>query len=124
MSQFFSLRRIVDAYRNSVAGFKTAWRDETAFQQEVVVFVVLLPIAYWLCAGSLAWFAALIGAGLQLMMVELLNTGIEAAIDRIGPERHPQSAKAKDCASAAVLLSALLAIAVWVAAIARFVSLP
>ena len=107
--------RVWHALGYSVAGLKAGWY-ETAFRQEAVASVILIPAAFWL--GS-TWVETTLLAGtvLLVMIVELLNTGIETAIDRIGPEWHDLSKRAKDMGSAAVLLSLLLCAATWLTAI-------
>jgi diacylglycerol kinase (ATP) len=113
------LSRLWHAAGYSVAGLCAGW-DETAFRQEAIAAVVLLPAAFWVGRGW-AEVALLCAVTLLVLVVELLNTGIEAAIDRIGPEWHGLSKRAKDMGSAAVLLSLLLAGGVWLAALhARF----
>ncbi len=83
--------------------------------------MVLVPLAAWL-AQTWVEFALLAGSVVLLMVVELLNTGIEAAIDRIGPEWHPLSKRAKDMGSAAVLLTVLMAATVWILALVQRLS--
>ncbi|MFN7197059.1 MAG: diacylglycerol kinase, partial [Hylemonella sp.] len=89
---------------------------EKAFRQEAIAAVVLLPASLWL---GQSWVEVVLLAGtvVIVMIVELLNTGIETAIDRIGPEWHDLSKRAKDMGSAAVLLSLLLCAGIWLAAI-------
>ena len=111
------VRRIWHATGHALAGLRAGW-GEAAFRQEVVASVVLLPLAFWLGA-SWVETALLGGSVLLVMIVELLNTGIETAIDRIGPEWHELSKRAKDMGSAAVLLSLLLAGGIWIAALAQ-----
>lgn len=109
------LDRIVHAGLISIAGLRSGW-GETAFRQEVIGALVLVPAAFWVGRG---WVEiALLSACVMLVLItELLNSGIEAAIDRVGPEWHALSKKAKDLGSAAVLLSLLLCGAVWAAAL-------
>lgn len=109
------LRRLWHALRYSLAGLRAAW-DEAAFRLEASISMVLLPLALWL---GQTWLesALLVATVILVMVVELLNTGIEAAIDRIGPDWHALSKKAKDMGSAAVLLSVLLCAGVWIAAL-------
>lgn len=109
------LYRVWHATGYSLQGLRTAW-GETAFRQEACAAVVLVPAAFWL-GRSWVETALLAGTVVLLMVVELLNTGIEAAIDRIGPEWHELSKRAKDMGSAAVLLSLLLCTGVWGAAL-------
>ena len=109
------LNRVWHALGYSVAGLRAGW-DETAFRQEALASVLLLPTAFWL---GRSWVESVLLAGtvVLVMIVELLNTGIETAIDRIGPEWHDLSKRAKDMGSAAVLLSLLLCAATWSLAI-------
>ena len=109
------LTRVWHAFGYSLAGLRAGWY-ETAFRQEAVASLVLLPASWWV--GKTWVESAMLAATVVLVMVvELLNTGIETAIDRIGPEWHALSKRAKDMGSAAVLLSLLLCASVWTAAI-------
>ncbi len=105
------LNRVWHAFGYSLAGLRAGW-DETAFRQELLASVVLLPAAFWL-GRSWPETVLLAGTVILIMIVELLNTGIETAIDRIGPEWHDLSKRAKDMGSAAVLLSLLLCAGTW-----------
>lgn len=107
------LNRVIAAAGNSWRGLRACWINEAAFRQEVVLAVPLLVAAGVGQVGSVER-ALMMAAILQVLVVELLNSGIEAAIDRIGPEHHPLSALAKDAGSAAVTVSLLLAVVVWV----------
>jgi diacylglycerol kinase (ATP) len=98
-----------------MAGLKAGWH-ETAFRQEAIAAVLLLPLSFWLGRNWIET-AVLAGSVVALMVVELLNTAIETAIDRIGPEWHDLSKRAKDMGSAAVLLSLLFCLGVWLTAI-------
>jgi len=109
------LQRLWHALRYSLHGLRAAW-GETAFRQEAWAAMVLLPLSLWLGQGWVE-VALLAGSVVVLMVVELLNSGIEAAIDRIGPEWHALSKRAKDMGSAAVLLSLLLCAGIWLAAL-------
>jgi diacylglycerol kinase (ATP) len=111
------LSRVWHAAGYSLAGLRAGW-DETAFRQEALAAIVLVPLSFWL-GRSWVEVALLAGSVLILMAVELLNTAVETAIDRIGLERHPLSKRAKDMGSAAVLLALLLAIGIWVAALVQ-----
>ena len=106
------LARIVQAFFNSCEGLRDAWRHESAFRQEVVLALVMIPIAMWVPVAPVerAFLAATV---LLVIIVELLNSGVEAAIDRIGLERHSLSKRAKDIGSAAVLLALVLCALVW-----------
>ena len=108
-------RRMAHAFGYSLAGLRAGW-NETAFRQEAIASLVMLPAAWWV---GTTWVevAMLVGSVLLVMMVELLNTGIESAIDRIGPEWHDLSKRAKDMGSAAVLLSLLLCAGTWAGAL-------
>ena len=109
--------RVWHAAGYSLEGLRAGW-GETAFRQEAKAAAVLLPLAFWV-GRNWVETALLAGCILIVMIVELLNTGIETAIDRIGPEWHDLSKRAKDMGSAAVLLSLLLAGGIWIAAIAH-----
>ncbi len=109
------LNRVLHAGGYSVQGLRAGW-GETAFRQEAILALVMVPLAFWL-GQSWVETALLAGSVLLVMIVELLNTGIESAIDRIGPEWHGLSKRAKDMGSAAVLLSLLLCAGVWLAAL-------
>jgi diacylglycerol kinase (ATP) len=109
------LNRVWHAFGYSLSGLQAAWHEK-AFRQEAIGSCVLLPLSFYV--GE-TWIetALLAGTVVLVMIVELLNTGIESAIDRIGPEWHELAKRAKDTGSAAVLLSLLLCIGVWAAAI-------
>jgi diacylglycerol kinase (ATP) len=109
------LSRVWHAFGYSLQGLKAAW-FETAFRQEAVAAIFLIPAAFWVGQNWIE-ISLLIGTVLLLMVVELLNTGIESAIDRIGPEWHALAKRAKDMGSAAVLLTLLLCLGVWSAAL-------
>ena len=109
------LSRMYHAARFSIAGLRAGW-SETAFRQEALAACVLIPLAFWL-GRSWVEIALLSGSVLLVLIVELLNTCIEAAIDRIGPEWHELSKRAKDMGSAAVLLSLLWCAGIWLAAL-------
>lgn len=105
-------RRIVQALFNSLAGLADAWREESAFRQEVLLAVLLVPVAC-VVQVSRPERALLIATVLLVLLVELLNSSVEAAIDRISLERHQLSRRAKDLGSAAVLVALLLLAVVW-----------
>ena len=106
------LGRILRATRFSAQGIVAAWKNEAAFRQELLLFVVLLPVAVWLGQTALER-AVLIGCLFFVLVVELINSAIESAIDRHGDEMHALSGRAKDMGSAAVLVSLLLVAVVW-----------
>lgn len=109
------LNRVWHATGYSLAGLRAGWA-EPAFRQEAIAALVLLPASFWL-ARSWVEAALLAGSVLIVMIVELLNTGIETVVDRIGPEWHDLSKRAKDMGSAAVLLSLMLCGGIWLAAL-------
>jgi diacylglycerol kinase (ATP) len=111
------LSRMWHAAGFSLAGLRAGW-GETAFRQEALAAIVLVPLAFWL-GRSWVETALLAGSVLIVMTVELLNTAIETAVDRIGPEWHELSKRAKDMGSAAVLLSLLLCVGIWLAALVQ-----
>jgi diacylglycerol kinase (ATP) len=104
----------------SMAGLRAGWQ-EAAFRLEACLAFVMLPLSFFIARGWVE-VALLAGSVLLVLIVELLNTAIEAAIDRIGLERHPLSKRAKDMGSAAVLLAVLLAGGIWLTALVRFFS--
>ena len=106
--------RLVKAFGHSVDGLASAFRTEAAFRQEVFAAVVLVPVAC-LVPVTLLERALLVARVLLVMLVELLNSSIEAAIDRISLDVHPLSKRAKDTGSAAVLLAVITALVVWAA---------
>lgn len=106
------LRRIINATFFSMAGLRVAWRDEAAFRQELLLCIVLIPAAFWLGRTAVER-SLLIGSCLIVLIVELLNTGIENVVDRFGEERHRLSGQAKDMGSAAVFVSLMLTVVIW-----------
>ena len=106
------IRRLINATRYSWQGIRTAFGKEEAFRQEFILAVILIPVAFFLPA---AWSLKLwcIFSLIFLLVTELLNSGIEAVVDRIGPELHPLSGFAKDCGSAAVLFALIFVLIVW-----------
>lgn len=106
------IRRILRATRFSAQGFAQAWKHEAAFRQELALAVVLTPAAFWL-GQTVIERAMLIGVLLLMLIVELFNSAIEAAIDRHGDEQHELSGRAKDLGSAAVFVVLVLVGVVW-----------
>lgn len=106
------MRRLLLAFVNSWKGFRGAFRSEAAFRQEVALAVVLLPLGAYLGRTPVEK-ALLISSVLLVLVVELLNTGIETVVDRIGLERHELSGLAKDVGSTAVLLSFGVLVVIW-----------
>jgi diacylglycerol kinase (ATP) len=107
------LRRLVNAAGYSLHGFGSAYRHEDAFRQEVLLAAILVPIPFLLDVSGIGK-ALMIGAVLLVLIVELLNSAIEAAVDRISLDRHTLSKRAKDIGSAAVFLSLVNVAVVWV----------
>lgn len=106
------LTHLVHSTRYSWKGLKAAFRNETAFRQEVVIAAVLLPLAWWLADTSVTWLL-LVGSLFLVLIVELLNSAVENVVDRIGTEHHELSGRAKDIGSAAVMLSLIMAGLTW-----------
>ena len=107
-----SFKRIYNAFFYSIAGLASAWKNEAAFRQESLVAIVLIPVAFWF-GQSTNQIGLLILPIFIVLIVELLNSAVEAAIDRISDERHALSKQAKDIASAAVFLSLVLFAIIW-----------
>lgn len=106
------MQRILRAFFYSLDGIKAAWRDEPAFREEAVLAAIMIPAAIWLAPDKLS-LLLMIGSVLLVLALELVNTAVEATINRIGSEIHPLSKKAKDAASAAVLIALINAGCVW-----------
>jgi len=104
--------RIWHATLYSLAGIRAAWTHEAAFRQEVLLTMILAPAAFWL-GGSTVERLLLLGSCLIVLITELLNSAVEAAIDRISDDKHRLSARAKDLGSAAVFISLWLAGITW-----------
>jgi diacylglycerol kinase (ATP) len=107
------LRRVWNALHYSMAGLSAAYACEAAFRQEALLAAILIPLSFFL---PVTWTgrALMIGSVLLVLIVELLNSAIEAVVDRVSLERHPLSKRAKDVGSAAVFLALLNVLAVWV----------
>ncbi len=106
------MKRLWNAFFYSRDGVRDTFRTEAAFREEVALGMVLIPLAF-VYAPNRVWLALMVGGVLLVWVVEILNTAIEAAIDRHGPERHPQAKKAKDAGSAAVLISLIICAFIW-----------
>ncbi len=107
------LKRIANAMRYTASGLRDAFRHEAAFRQELLAFVVLGPLAWWLPVSTVERLL-LILLMLLVLVVELLNTAIESIVDRVSMELHPLAGRAKDLGSAAVGLSILMSLLAWV----------
>ncbi|HUL56509.1 MAG TPA: diacylglycerol kinase [Usitatibacter sp.] len=113
--------RVAKALGYSIDGILAAWRTEAAFRQEALIAIVLVPVACLLPVPILHR-ALLAGGVLMVLMIELLNSSIEAAIDRISLDRHPLSKKSKDAGSAAVLFAVTIATLLWGAVLAAWLA--
>lgn len=107
------LRRLWNAFHYSLAGFQAAFKCEDAFRTEALLSIVLIPLTFWLPVGGVGR-AVMIGSVLLVLIVELLNSAIEAVVDRVSLDRHHLSKRAKDIGSAAVMLALINVILVWV----------
>lgn len=112
MQKATGLRRVINAGGYSLAGLVTAWRGEAAFRQEVVLLIAMLPSAFFLGRNAVER-GLLVSVCLVVLVAELLNSAIEAVVDRIGSERHPLAGAAKDLGSAAVFVALILVVLVW-----------
>lgn len=106
------LRHIGKAFIWSAAGIKTAWKNELAFRVEAIVIIILIPLGFWL-GKSATERALLLASCLSILIIELLNSALEAVVDRIGTEHHELSGRAKDMGSAAAFFAMLTAGIVW-----------
>ena len=106
------LRRLLRAIEYSWRGLRSAFFHEEAFRQEVALFVILVPLALWLGNNQLERIV-LIAPVFLLLIIELLNSAIEATVDRFGEERHELSGRAKDMGSAAVFLTIIVTALIW-----------
>ena len=106
------LKRLINACFFSAAGFKATWQHEEAFRQEVILFIIALPLALWLGDSPIKKIL-LLGSLVLVMLVELLNSAVEAVVDRVGYEHHELSGRAKDIGSAAVTLALIWAAMTW-----------
>lgn len=111
------LGRVVRAAGYSLSGLRAAFRKEAAFRQEVIVFALLAPVGVWLGRDGVER-ALLVGSLLQVLIVELLNSAVEATVDRVGRKWHKLAGRAKDMGSAAVALALILAVVTWVLVLA------
>lgn len=106
------LRRLWNAFGYSLAGFRAAYKHEDAFRQEVLLASILIPLAFWLPASN-PGKALMIASVLLVIIIELLNSAIEAAVDRISLDDHDLAKRAKDIGSSAVLASLINVVVVW-----------
>ncbi|HHQ4661672.1 TPA: diacylglycerol kinase [Aeromonas veronii] len=110
--------RIINATGYSMKGLKSAWINEAAFRQELMLILLLMPLAFWI-GDSLNQILLLIIISWLVVIVEVLNSAVEAVVDRIGPEHHELSGRAKDLGSAAVFIALALNALVWGALVGR-----
>ena len=106
------VRHLLNATRFSLKGLHSALLRESAFRQELALFLILLPTGAW-CADSAGEFVALVCACLLVLSAELMNSAVEAIIDRVGTEYHELSGRAKDYGSAAVMMTLILVAVIW-----------
>lgn len=106
------VRRMIKATFYSIAGLRAAWVHEAAFRQECIAAAALAPIAWWLGQDAVQR-ALLLGTCLLVIVVELLNSAVEAVVDRVGADHHDLAGRAKDMSSAAVMVSLVLTAVVW-----------
>ena len=106
------IKRIFNAFFYSLAGLKAAWKNEAAIRQETILLIILAPCALWLGEDAISR-ALLLGSLLLVLIVELINSSVEAVVDRIGSEHHELSGRAKDIGSAAVLIAILNVLIIW-----------
>src|SRR5687767_5464435 len=112
LTSMADFERLTNAARYSMAGLRAALRKEAAFRQEVIAFIVMAPLGAWLGHNGIER-SLLIGSLLLVLIVELLNSAVEATVDRVSKKRHKLSGRAKDMGSAAVIVSIALVILVW-----------
>ena len=104
--------RILNAIRYSLEGFAAAWKNEAAFREELLLAVITIPLAFYLGKTGVDR-ALMVGAMLFILIVEILNSGLEAIVDKASPEKHELAKRAKDLGSAAVFLSIINAAVIW-----------
>jgi diacylglycerol kinase (ATP) len=118
------MKRLVDAFLNSTRAFRRLAGGEAAFQQELALLALALPIG-WFLSPTWRGYALLVGSILMLMLVEVLNTAVEAACDAVSREFNIDIQLAKDCGSLAVLIAVVLVAAIWtIALVERIVGMP
>jgi diacylglycerol kinase (ATP) len=106
------LTRLVEATGHSIRGIKACWQHETAFRLDVILGLILLALSFFVAESTTQWIQ-LIAPLILLLIVEMLNSAVEATVDRIGPEQHEMSGRAKDIASGAVMLCLFLIATTW-----------
>ena len=116
------ISRIIKATKCSWLGFKAAYKHEAAFRQELWLFILLTPFA-WFITESMSDFLILIAVSIFVLLVEIINSAIEAVVDRVSLERHELSGRAKDFGSAAVTLALIISAITWLIFIFKFFSI-
>ena len=106
------IRRIINAFGYSMKGLRAAFKHESAFRQETVLLIILLPIAF-LLGQNIVDYSILIGSLMLVLIVELLNSAVEAVVDRVGDEHHKLAGRAKDIGSAAVFVALVNVGVIW-----------
>ncbi len=106
------LSRVINATRCSILGLRAAYKNELAFKQELLLCLFLLPLSLFVASNGMQ-LGLLLGSLLLLLLVEIMNSAIEAVVDRIGPELHELSGRAKDLGSAAVMLALAIVLVIW-----------
>ena len=106
------ITHILKAFIWSTAGIKAAWKNEQAFRWEAAIILLMMPVGLWFGKTAVER-ALLIACSMAVLITELLNSAVEAVVDRIGPERHELSKRAKDLGSAAAFISMITAAVVW-----------
>ena len=106
------LTRIIKAFGFSVKGFRAAWKHEEAFRQEVILALILLPLSFYVAANA-TQLAILLSTLFIVLITEILNSAVEAVVDRVSDEHHKLAGRAKDMGSAAVLLSLTMTVVIW-----------
>ena len=112
------ITRIINATGYSMKGLKSAWINEAAFRQELLLILLLMPLAFWI-GDSLNEILLLVCISWLVVIIEVLNSAVEAVVDRIGSEHHELSGRAKDLGSAAVFIALALNALVWGARVGR-----
>ena len=107
------MEQLWKATHHSMKGLQFVFQHEAAFRKEALVFILSIPIAFFLAPDWL-WFAAMVGVFLVMMAIELLNTGLEKLADHVTPEQHPPIGIVKDCGSAAVFCGLCLGGVIWI----------
>ena len=106
------IKRIINAFGYSMKGLRAAFKHESAFRQETVLLIILLPIAF-LLGQNIVDYSILIGSLMLVIIVELLNSAVEAVVDRVGDEHHKLAGRAKDIGSAAVFVTLVNVVVIW-----------